>query len=103
MRRQGDQTTYLVTGDAAVGLEHLAQVLLGELLAEVLHVQVLEVRGLLLLPVPPWYELDHMHLLVIAQHPVHLLDGRPSGLLRVEMHEPVAARVAILVLSDIAV
>merc|ERR1719316_2635395 len=88
-------------GDGAAAAEDLLELVLVPALRHVLHVQVREDLHLVV-AVPHLDELADLHRLLADLHAVHALDGLLRRVLGLEVHEPVALRLAVLVGRDLA-
>merc|ERR1719316_1092776 len=88
-------------GDGAELAEHLLDLVVVPVRRHVLDVHVREVLRLAV-AVLRLQERAHLHGLLPDLHAVHALDGLLRGVLGLEVHEPVALRLAVLVGRDLA-
>ena len=87
-------------GELADGTEHLLELVLVDRLVKVLHVHVVE-RGRAAAALAAALERADVHLLVVQEHPVHLVDGLLRSLLLGELHETVALGDSLAIGGDL--
>jgi len=95
---------HFVRGDLPVLGEHLLQLLISQVVAEVLDVDVGELLGLLsklLLALLARDKPPDEHLLLVQQHAVDLLDSVHCGLLGLEVDKSVALAGAVSILGHL--
>ena len=98
-------TYHFVRGDLPKLVEHFFQFVIGQIITEILDVDIGKLLGLLsqlLLPLLAGDESADEDFLLVQQHAVDLLDGVHGGLFGLEMDESVSLAGAVTVLSDLA-